>query len=136
MRDVRKVHQRELRHAPFELPQARVYKLLALLGHVVLSIFAQIAEGSRLLDFGGQLMGQLVLELLDIFEEFSLDVFGHRCSISAAHDNGPPDRRQGRTTALVLSIIRESFCATVAKETQIRQSRHERCGPTIPAKDA
>ena len=75
--DVGEVDEGELRHALFELAEARVDEVLALLGHVILGVFAEVAHSHRLFDFGGQFMGELMLELFDLFQKLLFDVFGH-----------------------------------------------------------
>ncbi len=64
-------------------PEARVDEVLALLGHVVFGVFRQVAQGHRLLDFGGQFVRELMLELRDFLLKLVLDVFGHPCSVAA-----------------------------------------------------
>ncbi len=66
----------ELAHALLQLAQARVHEHLALLGHVVLGVFAQVAQRDGLLDLRRQLGGELVLQRLDLFGELGFDVFG------------------------------------------------------------
>ena len=48
-------------------PEPRIDEVLALLRHVVLGILRQIAHGHRLLDFGGQFVGELVLKARNLF---------------------------------------------------------------------
>src|SRR6266567_3671526 len=52
-------------------------ELLALLGHVVLGVFAQVAQGGGLLDLLGEFMDQLVLEGVDFVLQFSTDLLSH-----------------------------------------------------------
>ena len=66
MGDVGEVHQGELGHALLELAEARVDKLLALLGHVVLGVFAEVAERRSLLDLLRELVSKLMLEVPDL----------------------------------------------------------------------
>jgi spore maturation protein SpmA len=67
MRNIGEVYQGEFRHALLELAEARVHKLLALLGHVVLSVLTEVAERSSLLDLLRQLVLELMLHLPDLF---------------------------------------------------------------------
>ncbi len=62
--NVGQVHQRKLGHAPLQLAQARIHKVLPLLGHVIFGVLRQIAHGHGLLDLGGKLVGELVLQEL------------------------------------------------------------------------
>ena len=75
--NVAQVHQRQVAHAFFELAEARVHELLALLSHVVLSVLAQVAERCGLLDFLWKLVGKLMLQSLNFFQQFLLYVFRH-----------------------------------------------------------
>lgn len=77
MRDVFEVDHAELAHAAFELAQAGVDELLALLGGVVFGIFGEVSEGDGLFDFGGELGGEFVFELANLLFELFFDVFGH-----------------------------------------------------------
>ena len=60
--NVGEVHERQLGHALFHHAQAGADELLALLGHVVLGIFGEIAHRDRLLEFGGKFVIQLMFE--------------------------------------------------------------------------
>ena len=60
-----------------ELADARLDELLALLGHVVFGVLAEVAEGSGLLDFLRKLVNQLVFERVDFFLQFSFDCVCH-----------------------------------------------------------
>jgi hypothetical protein len=51
---------------------------LALLGHVILGIFAKVTVGAGSLDLFGQLVVQLMLERLDFLFQLFLDVLRHR----------------------------------------------------------
>ena len=62
--DVVHVDQREVAHAFAELAETRLDELLALLGHVILGIFAEISQGGGFLDLFGELVDQLVFELI------------------------------------------------------------------------
>jgi hypothetical protein len=44
---------------------------------VVFGVLAQVAQSGGVLDFQGKLVSQLVFQLLDFFQQFLLDVFGH-----------------------------------------------------------
>ena len=55
VRNVREVDHGELAHALLQLAEAGVDEHLALLGHVVFGVFAEVAKGDSLLDLGGQL---------------------------------------------------------------------------------
>ncbi len=52
----------EVGHALSELAQTGLNELLALLGHVVFGVFAEIAKGSGLLDLFGEIVNQLMFE--------------------------------------------------------------------------
>jgi hypothetical protein len=67
-------------HALFELAEACVDENLALFGHVVFGVFAEVAEGDRFLDLSGQLGGELVLEKSYLFLQLLFDVFCHGLS--------------------------------------------------------
>jgi hypothetical protein len=67
VRNVGEIYQREFRHALLKLAEARVHELLALLGHVILSVFAEVAKRSSLLDLLRQLMLEFMLHLPDFF---------------------------------------------------------------------
>ncbi len=60
-----------------ELADARLDELLALLGHVVFGVFAEVAERGGLLDLFGQFVDQLVFERVDLFLQFLFDEFCH-----------------------------------------------------------
>src|SRR5580700_792155 len=77
-RDVGQVDEGEFGHAFFELAEARVDEVLALLGHVVLGVLAEIAHSHGLLDFRGKFVGELVFEQLDFFEQLFLNMFRHQ----------------------------------------------------------
>ena len=98
------IDQGEFAHAGLELAQACVDEDLALLGHVVFGVFAQIAERSRLLDLSGKLVLKLVFELFDLFQQFFLDVFGHGTSIAAKNYAGRSHKGWG-ANSLQTSII-------------------------------
>ena len=57
---------------PFEMDE-----LLALLGHVVLGVFAQVPHGDSLLQLLREFVVQLVFQRLDLFGEFLLNMFWH-----------------------------------------------------------
>ena len=67
----------EVGEALAELADARLDELLALLGHVVLGVLAEIAERGGLLDLFGKFMDQLVFERVDLFLQLSLDLLSH-----------------------------------------------------------
>ena len=69
VRNVGQIHERELGHASFQLAEARVDELLALLRHVVLGVFRQIAQRHSLFDLRGQFVGEFVLEDLNLLEQ-------------------------------------------------------------------
>src|SRR5579863_2203123 len=75
--DVVHVDHGEVGEALAELADARLDELLALLGHVIFGVFAEVAEGGSLLDFLGKLVNQLVFERVDLFLQFSFDLIGH-----------------------------------------------------------
>ena len=75
--DIGQVHERQLGHALFHHAQTGANELLALLGHVVLGIFGEIAERHRLLEFGGKFMVQLMFEYVDFFLQLLFYVFRH-----------------------------------------------------------
>jgi hypothetical protein len=60
--NIRQIDQRQLGHPLLELSQARIHKVLPLLGHVILGILRQISHRHGLLDLGGKLVGKLMLE--------------------------------------------------------------------------
>src|SRR6185312_10430314 len=88
--DIGEVDERQLSHTLFELAEARVDELLALFGHVVFGVFAQVAHGHGLLDLGGQFVSKLMFKLVDFFQKLLLNLFGHDslsidgCRISTA----------------------------------------------------
>ena len=55
-----------------QLAEARVDEHLALLGHVVLGVFAEVAQRGRFFDLGGKFVRQLMLEPLNLFQNFFL----------------------------------------------------------------
>jgi len=73
--DVVEVDHGELAHALFELAEAGVDELLALLGGVVLGVFGEVTEGDGLLDLRGEFGGELVFEGFDLLFEGFFDVF-------------------------------------------------------------
>ena len=77
--NVGEIDEGEFRHAFLKLAEARVDEVLALLGHVVLGVLAEVAHSHCLFNFGGQFMGELVFELFDLFQQLGFDVFRH-CS--------------------------------------------------------
>ena len=68
---------RQVGEALAELADARLDELLALLGHVVLGVLAEVAEGGGLLDFFRKFMDQLVFKRVDLFLQFSFDLLCH-----------------------------------------------------------
>ena len=82
--NVGEIDQRKLGHAPLELSEARVDKVLALLRHVILGVLREIAHGHGLLDLGGKLVGELVLKKLDLFEKLFFNVLGHPWSVAGS----------------------------------------------------
>jgi hypothetical protein len=44
---------------------------------VIFGVLREISHGHGLLDFGGKLVGELVLKDFDLFEKLFFDVFGH-----------------------------------------------------------
>ena len=60
------------------MPDSSLQVLLALLGGVILRIFAEVAEGGSLLEFSGDIEGQFVLEGVQLFLKLLLDLFRHR----------------------------------------------------------
>lgn len=107
VRDIGEVDEGELGHAFFELSEACVDEFLALLGHVVFGVFAEVAEGGGFFDLGWELVSELMLQLLNVFEKFFLDVFRHRKSSVAARGEGRSGNGDVRAAAGVLFIIRE-----------------------------
>ena len=77
MRDVCEVDHGKLAHALLQLSKPRIDEDLALFGHVVLGVFAEIAQRDGLLDLGRKLGGQFVFERFDLFSKLGFDVFGH-----------------------------------------------------------
>jgi len=73
--DVVEVDHGELAHALLELAEAGVDELLALLGGVVLGVFAEVSEGDGLLDLGRELDGELLLQDPDLFCDRGFNVF-------------------------------------------------------------
>ena len=71
--DIVHVDQRQVGQALAELANARLQVLLALLGRVILGVFAEIAEGDGLLEFSGDIEGQLVLERVQFVAKLFLD---------------------------------------------------------------
>jgi hypothetical protein len=63
------------------LPDAGFDELLALLGHVILGVFAEVAEGGSFLDFFRKLVDQLVFERVDLFLQFAFDGVCHELLI-------------------------------------------------------
>ena len=55
--------------------------LLALLGHVILGILAQVAESRGLFDFFWEFVDEFMLERVNLVLQLSLDLLGHRCEI-------------------------------------------------------
>ena len=68
----------------FSCPSRAFTKVLALLRHVILGVLRQIAHGHGLLDLRGQLVGELVLKNLNLFEKLFLNVFGHPRSVAGS----------------------------------------------------
>ncbi len=56
----------------FSWPSRALTKILALLRHVILGVFRQIAQRHCLLDLGGQFVGKLVLKDLNLLEKLFL----------------------------------------------------------------
>ena len=52
-------------------------ELLALLGHVILGVFAEIAQGHGFLEFLGKLVTQLMLERVNLLLQLFLDMLSH-----------------------------------------------------------
>ena len=77
MGDVVHVDHREVGEALADLADARFDELLALLGHVVLGVLAEVAEGGGLLDFLGQFVDEFVFERVDFVLQFSFDCVSH-----------------------------------------------------------
>ncbi len=75
--DVVHVDHGQIGEALAELADARLDELLALLGHVILGVLAEVAEGGGLLDFFRKLVDQLVFERVDFFLQFSFDCVCH-----------------------------------------------------------
>ncbi len=75
--DIVHVDHGQFSEALAELADACLHEFLTLLGHVVLGVFAEIAEGGSLLDFLGQLVNQLVFERVDLFLQLSFDSVCH-----------------------------------------------------------
>ena len=75
--NVAEINQAEVGQAFFELGQPRHDKFLALLGHVVLGIFTEIAQSHRALQLRRQLDRELMLQLLDFTEKFFLNFKRH-----------------------------------------------------------
>src|SRR3954454_13973314 len=67
----------EIREALAQLADARLDELLALLGHVVLGILAEVAKRGGLLDLFGKFVDQLVFKRVDLFLQFSFDCVCH-----------------------------------------------------------
>jgi hypothetical protein len=75
--DVVHVDHGEVGEALAELADARLDELLALLGHVVLGVLAEVAERGGLLNFFRKLVNELVFERVDFFLQFSFDCVSH-----------------------------------------------------------
>ena len=54
--NIRQIHERQLAHALFHHAQAGTHELLALLGHVVLGIFREVAHRDRFFKLGRKFM--------------------------------------------------------------------------------
>ena len=70
--DVVHVDHGEVGEALAELADARLDEFLALLGHVVFGVLAEVAERGGFLDFFGKLVDQLVFERVDLVLSFRL----------------------------------------------------------------
>ena len=83
--DVVHVDHRQVGEALAQLADARLDELLALLGHVVLGVLAEVAERGGFLNLFGKLVNQLVLERVDLFLQFSFDGVCHSLIHSRTH---------------------------------------------------
>ena len=83
--DVVHVDHGQVGEALAELADARLDELLALLGHVILGVLAEVAEGGGLLDLFGKFVDQLVFERVDFFLQFSLDCVCHGLRPGSGH---------------------------------------------------
>src|ERR1700722_18466069 len=92
--DIGQVDQGEFPHTLLELAQTSVDEDLALLGHVVLGVLAQIAQRSRLFDLDGQVVGELVLQLAYLFFQLFLNMFRHLANDPSVADGGPEELEQ------------------------------------------
>ena len=84
--DVVHVGQREVGEALAELAEAGFDELLALLGHVVFGVLAEVAERGGALDFFGKLVDEFVLERVDFFLELLAELVGHLKSACGLDD--------------------------------------------------
>ena len=76
--DIVHVDQRQVGEALAQLADARLQILLALLGHVILGVLAEVAHGDGLFDLFGDIEGQFVFERVQFVAKLLFDLFRHR----------------------------------------------------------
>src|SRR5579863_498443 len=77
VRDIVHVDHRQVGQPLAKLANARLHELLALLGHVILGILAEVAKRGGLLDLFRKFMDQLVFKRVDLFLQFFLNKLCH-----------------------------------------------------------
>ena len=87
--DVVDVDHAQVGEALADLADAGFDELLALLGHVVLGVFAEVAEGGGFLDFFGEFVDQFVFERVNFVLQFALDLVGHAHGFKACRKGLP-----------------------------------------------
>jgi hypothetical protein len=82
--NIGQVDQRQLCHAPLELTQARVDKILALLRHVIFGILRQISHGHGLFDLRREFVLEFVLQNLNFRKKLFFNMLGHPWSVAVS----------------------------------------------------
>src|SRR5215813_9992849 len=100
--------QGEFAHAYFELPEARIHQFLALLGHVILGILAEITHGSGFFDFFGEFVGELVFQRPDFVFKFFLDVLRHSLEENSSAGMA------GESMSIITRTSSDAFLASLA----------------------
>ena len=76
--DIVHVDQRQVGQALAQLADARLQILLALLGHVILGVLAEVAHGDGLLELFGDIVGEFPLQPVQFVPKLLLDIVRHR----------------------------------------------------------
>src|ERR1035437_3031383 len=112
--NVDQVDQRQLAHSLLQLAEAGVHEDLALLGHVVLGVLAQVSERDCLLDLRRQLGCEFTFQQPDFFFEPLLNMVWHGAFRNLLEQSSGcrAGSRHLRTGFLMVENQAEFLCAT------------------------